>query len=113
MIEALACGTPVIAFRRGSIPEVIEHGVTGFVVDTVDEAVEAVGLLDEIDRERCRDEFVERFSARRMAADYLALYEQMAADGSSGWIAADREPFAAPSVTPITSLRDKRDLSPD
>jgi glycosyltransferase involved in cell wall biosynthesis len=83
MIEALACGTPVIAFRRGSIPEVIEHGVTGFVVDTVEEAVEAVGRLDEIDRERCRDEFVERFSARRMAADYLAIYERVAEGAST------------------------------
>src|SRR5690606_4393961 len=71
MIEALACGTPVIAFRRGSVPEVIEHGVTGYIVADVEDAVRAVGRLPLIGRRRCRDVFEQRFSARRMAEDYV------------------------------------------
>jgi glycosyltransferase involved in cell wall biosynthesis len=78
MIEALACGTPVIAFRRGSVPEIIEDGVTGFVVETVEDAVAAVGRLDEIDRSVCRREFEERFTAERMARDYAAIYRRLA-----------------------------------
>lgn len=78
MIEALACGTPVVAFRRGSVPEIIEHGVTGFVVDDVDQAVSAVEKIDEISRARCRAAFEQRFSVERMAQDYLALYRERA-----------------------------------
>jgi len=78
MIEALACGTPVIAFRRGSVPEIIEDGVTGFVVDSVEDAVAAVGRLDEIDRSVCRRVFEERFTAERMARDYAAIYRRLA-----------------------------------
>src|SRR5262245_59440421 len=81
MIEALACGTPVIAFRRGSVPEVLEDGATGFVVENVDEAVAAVGRLGELSRRRCRRAFEERFSARRMADDYLRIYRRLIADG--------------------------------
>lgn len=77
MIEALACGTPVIAFRGGSVPEVVEHGVTGFVVHTVDEAIEAVRRLDTIDRRACRHSFERRFSASRMAGDYVRLFEHV------------------------------------
>ncbi|NYE26384.1 glycosyltransferase family 4 protein [Pigmentiphaga litoralis] len=77
MAEALACGTPVIAFRRGSVPEVIEHGVTGFIVDTVDEAVDAVRRLPEIDRRACRAAFEARFTAPRMVADYLPIYDRL------------------------------------
>ncbi len=77
MIEALACGTPVIAFRRGSVPEVLENGATGFVVETIDEAVRAVGRLGLVSRQRCRRYFEERFSARRMAEGYLAVYERL------------------------------------
>jgi glycosyltransferase involved in cell wall biosynthesis len=83
MIEAMACGTPVIAFRRGSVPEVIENGVTGFVVDTEDEAVEAIGRLPELDRTRVRTAFERRFSARRMAEDYLGQYRFLHSNGSS------------------------------
>jgi glycosyltransferase involved in cell wall biosynthesis len=79
MIEALACGTPVIAFRRGSVPEVLEDGVTGFVVDGVDEAVRAVGRVGELSRRRCRRAFERRFTAARMAGDYLAIYEDLLA----------------------------------
>lgn len=74
MIEALACATPVIAFRRGSVPEVVEHGCTGFVVDSIDEAVAAVGRLGTLDRADCRAEFERRFSAERMALDYVRVY---------------------------------------
>ncbi|QJE72432.1 glycosyltransferase family 4 protein [Aerophototrophica crusticola] len=74
MIEAMATGTPVIAYRRGAAPEVVEDGVTGFVVDSFEEAVAAVGRLDRLDRATIRRRFEERFSAKRMAADYIALY---------------------------------------
>ena len=77
MIEAMACGTPVIAYRHGSVPEVIDEGVTGFVVDSEEEAVRAVGRLGEIDRRQVRACFERRFTARRMAGGYLALYEDL------------------------------------
>ena len=77
MIEAMACGTPVIAFRGGSVEEIIEDGVTGFIVDSVDEAAEAVGRLSSIDRKQCRAVFEERFSARRMCDDYVRVYERI------------------------------------
>ncbi|WP_324807006.1 glycosyltransferase family 4 protein [Sphingomonas sp. LY29] len=77
VIEAMACGTPVIAYNRGSMPELIEHGVTGFLVDTLDEAVAAIDRLGEIDRRACRDAVARRFSVERMADDYLALYQRM------------------------------------
>jgi glycosyltransferase involved in cell wall biosynthesis len=78
MIEAMACGTPVVAFRRGSVPEVLEHGLTGYIVDDENAAVEAVGRLGELSRERVRQRFDERFTARRMALDYLAAYQRLA-----------------------------------
>ncbi|MGB7600923.1 MAG: glycosyltransferase family 4 protein [Candidatus Sulfotelmatobacter sp.] len=77
MIEALACGTPVIAYRRGSVPEVIEDGVTGFIVDDVDGAVEALENLEQIDRRGCRKHFERHFSDERMAAEYLAIYKRL------------------------------------
>jgi glycosyltransferase involved in cell wall biosynthesis len=79
LIEALACGTPVIAFGRGSVPEIIEDGLNGFIVDDVDGAVRAVGRLDEIDREKCRAAFEQRFSAARMAAEYVCVYDTLLA----------------------------------
>ncbi|HLJ78026.1 MAG TPA: glycosyltransferase family 4 protein [Acidobacteriaceae bacterium] len=80
MIEALACGTPVIAFRRGSVPEIIDHGLTGFVVDNVEEAAEAAQRIPLIKRSVCRSEFERRFSARRMCHDYVHVYRQVLAD---------------------------------
>ena len=77
MIEAMACGTPVIAFRQGSVPEVIDDGVTGFVVDDVAEAAAAVKRLGEIDRARVRATFERRFTAERMVDDYLELYKSL------------------------------------
>ena len=77
MIEALACGTPVIAWPEGSVPEVIDDGVTGFLVGTIDEAVEAVRRVPSLSRARCRAEFERRFTAARMARDYLAIYQRL------------------------------------
>ena len=75
MIEAMACGTPTIAFRQGSVPEVIEDGVSGLIVEGVEEAVAAVERAKSMSREACRNVFEERFTARRMANDYLKLYK--------------------------------------
>lgn len=74
MIEAMACGTPVIAFRNGSVPEVVEDGVTGFVVDTIEGAADAVQAAVHLDRRQIRRRFEERFSIARMARDYVAVY---------------------------------------
>jgi glycosyltransferase involved in cell wall biosynthesis len=74
MIEAMACGTPVIAWRRGSVPEVIEGGATGFVVDDLAAAVSAVRRIGEIDRGKCRAVFETRFTASRMAVQYVDVY---------------------------------------
>jgi glycosyltransferase involved in cell wall biosynthesis len=77
MIEALACGTPVVAWRGGSVAEVLRDGVTGFVCDDIDQAVAAVGRVDELSRQRCREEFEGRFSVARMAADYARVYQAL------------------------------------
>ena len=77
VIEAMACGTPVIAFNRGSMPELIDHGVTGFLVNTVDEAVAAIARIGEIDRAACRRMVEARFSVERMADRYLELYRSL------------------------------------
>jgi hypothetical protein len=82
MIEALACGTPVVAWRNGSVPEVIEDGVTGFVVSSIEEAAQAVGHIAGLSRETCRKVFEERFDASRMAADYLEVYHRLVRGGS-------------------------------
>jgi glycosyltransferase involved in cell wall biosynthesis len=83
MIEALATGTPVIAWRRGSVPEVVQHGVTGFVVSNTDEGAEAVAQLNHLDRNVCRQDFEARFTSERMAKDYLRLYEDAIATRSA------------------------------
>ena len=78
MIEAMACGTPVIAMENGSVPEVLENGVTGFIVHTEQEAVDAAGRIGSLDRDRIRAEFDRRFTAHRMAQNYLKLYARLA-----------------------------------
>ncbi|HEY1788699.1 MAG TPA: glycosyltransferase family 4 protein [Verrucomicrobiae bacterium] len=83
MIESLACGTPVIARARGSVGEILEHGATGFVVENVEEAVTAARQIGQLSRKRCRETFVERFSAIRMAINYLAVYHKLIAAGES------------------------------
>jgi glycosyltransferase involved in cell wall biosynthesis len=81
MIESLACGTPVIAWREGSVSEVIEDGVTGFIVEHIDEAVSAVNRLQWLDRHDCRHAFESRFDAARMAEAYVAIYRRLAGHG--------------------------------
>jgi glycosyltransferase involved in cell wall biosynthesis len=78
MIESMACGTPVIAFENGSVPEVLEDALTGFIVHTEDQAVDAVRRIDTLDRARIRGEFERRFTAHRMAQNYLKLYAGLA-----------------------------------
>jgi len=80
MIEALACGTPVIAWNNGSVPEIIENGVNGFIVDSLEQATSCVAMLPTIRRADCRRTFVTKFSSQRMAADYLRIYETVARD---------------------------------
>jgi glycosyltransferase involved in cell wall biosynthesis len=77
MIEAMACGTPVIAFNRGSVPEIIEDGLTGFIVEDINGAIGAVDRLGQLSRKRIRRRFEERFTARRMAQDYLSVYRSL------------------------------------
>jgi glycosyltransferase involved in cell wall biosynthesis len=81
MIEAMACGTPVIAFRSGSVPEVVDDGVTGFVANGEAEAVEAISRLGELDRRQVRARFEQRFTAKRMAEQYLGHYERLIGPG--------------------------------
>jgi glycosyltransferase involved in cell wall biosynthesis len=87
MIEAMACGTPVLAFRCGSVPEVVDQGITGAIVDTVEEAVRMLPQVLALDRRTVRRQFERRFSSRRMATDYLALYGSLLERSSM----ADRE----------------------
>jgi glycosyltransferase involved in cell wall biosynthesis len=77
MIEAMACGTPVIAFNRGSVPEVIDDGLTGFIAEDINGAIGAVDRLGQLSREKIRKRFEERFTARRMAQDYLSVYRSL------------------------------------
>jgi glycosyltransferase involved in cell wall biosynthesis len=85
MIEAMACGTPVIAFRNGSVPEVIDDGVTGFIVESEEEAVEVIKRrLPQLDRRKVRAGFEQRFTSRRMAESYVALYRALARSTSAG-----------------------------
>ena len=77
MIEAMACGTPVIAFRRGAVEEVLEDGVTGYIVEDADEAVAAIRNVEKLDRRRIRQRFEERFTVDSMVSNYVAVYEEM------------------------------------
>jgi glycosyltransferase involved in cell wall biosynthesis len=79
MIEAMACGTPVVAWNCGSVPEVIDDAVTGFVVDSIDQAVAAVGRVAGLCRRTCREAFEQRFDATRMTSDYVQVYRKLVA----------------------------------
>jgi glycosyltransferase involved in cell wall biosynthesis len=94
MIEAMACGTPVIAYRSGSVPEVVEDGVTGFIVENEEQAVRAVGDLGRLDRRKVRARFEERFSADRMAREYESAYRGLISAAAGHSAAA----FAAPNA---------------
>ena len=97
MIEAMACGTPTIAFRKGSVPEVLTPGVSGFIVDSMEAAVEAVPKIASLDRAACRDEFQRRFTSMRMAKDYLRIYDQLTRDDQAAvpLSAAANRPFSS------------------
>jgi glycosyltransferase involved in cell wall biosynthesis len=73
----MACGTPVLAFRRGSVPEVVDHGITGLIVDSMEEAIRMLPRVLTLDRRSVRRQFEKRFSATRMANDYVALYRSL------------------------------------
>ena len=77
MIESMACGTPVIAYDCGSVPEVMEDGVTGFIVRDLDDAVKGVNEIRDLSRSRCREVFERRFAADRMASDYVDVYKRL------------------------------------
>src|SRR4029079_9733396 len=77
LIESMACGTPVLAFRRGSVPEIVDEGMTGSIVDNPEEAIQALPSVLSLDRRAVRQQFEERFSASRMARDYVKLYRSM------------------------------------
>jgi glycosyltransferase involved in cell wall biosynthesis len=100
LIEALACGTPVIARRRGSVPEIIAHGRTGFVCDTEEEMVAAVARIPTLRRAACREAFEQRFTAARMAHDYLRVFaaRRSASAPRRGIAFADRPPLGQPGV---------------
>ncbi len=89
MIEAMACGTPVIAFNSGAVPEVLEDGLTGFIVDDVEGAAKAVRKLDRLFRPTIRSRFEERFSAGAMARDYVRVYQQLTASEEAALVAAE------------------------
>ena len=91
MIEAMACGTPVIAYRSGSVPEVVEHGLTGFIVENEEQAVKAVGELGKLDRRKVRARFEERFTASRMARQYEDQYRKLAPAAAREFIAEPLE----------------------
>jgi glycosyltransferase involved in cell wall biosynthesis len=102
MIEAMACGAPVVAFRCGSAPEIVEDGATGYLVDTLEQAVAAAGRAHLLDREAIRARFELRFSATAMARRYLDVYGDLLA----------RRPFAEePLDTVVTPLRPHEDRS--
>ena len=98
MIEAMACGTPVIAYNRGSVPEIVEDGVTGFIVEDEQSAIGAAYRLPELSRAKVRERFEQRFTARRMAQDYLSVYRSLIG-------------VEAPRLTVVASETPKRRLA--
>jgi glycosyltransferase involved in cell wall biosynthesis len=77
MIEAMACGTPVIAYNNGSVPEVIDTGVNGIIVDGFEDAVHAVEKVSSLSRKKCREIFESRFTVSKMAQNYIRIYEKL------------------------------------
>jgi glycosyltransferase involved in cell wall biosynthesis len=104
MIEAMACGTPVLAFNEGSVPEVIDDGVTGVIVNSVPEALQAFPELMSLDRKTVRRVFEERFTVKRMAEDYVALYRGLIAKGANG-----KQPARAAGAKPEIQAVHARD----
>jgi hypothetical protein len=103
MVEAMACGTPVIALKRGSVPEVVRDGITGFVVENLEEMCQATNWLDDIDPYACRGHVTENFSAGRMTDNYLAAYRQiMCSEGKKG---SDGAPEPPSELIPLPQPR--------
>ena len=92
MIEAMACGTPVIAWRRGSVPEIVEHGVTGFIVEDEAEALAAIKRIPDLDRRKVRAGFERRFTARRMAEAYRHRFHGLVAAADRGTVPSGSRP---------------------
>jgi glycosyltransferase involved in cell wall biosynthesis len=90
MIESMACGTPVVAWPRGSVPEIIDPDVTGYIASSIDEAAAAVTSARRLDRRTCREMFERRFTSERMARDYLQIYRQLSG-GAMAIVADQRE----------------------
>lgn len=103
MIEALACGTPVITRRRGSTPEIIRDGYTGFLCETEAEMIEAVQQIDALDRGACRREFLDRFTVTRMAQQYMNLYQAICAARRAGTVHVPIAPFPSSLVESVDS----------
>jgi glycosyltransferase involved in cell wall biosynthesis len=105
MIEAMACGTPVIAFRHGSVPEIIEEGKSGFIVDSVDQAVEAVSRAGALSRAAVRAEFDRRFTVAGMARNYVAEYRRLQSDMSAPALEDSSAPLARPLTGATPTLQ--------
>jgi glycosyltransferase involved in cell wall biosynthesis len=101
MIEAMACGTPVLAYRCGSVPEVLEQGVTGFIVDDQAQAIDAARRIGMLDRAACRQVFERRFSARRMAEQYVEVYEALSSARAAGGATTGTEDGQAIEPLPL------------
>lgn len=97
-IEALACGTPVLAYRRGSVPEIIDDGVTGYICERMNELTTAVKQVSTLDRRRCREAFEARFTVERMVRDYLNVYEQIVNEDSTAGLRSSRHPVTIPAL---------------
>ena len=104
MIEAMACGTPVLAFRCGSVPEIVEDGLTGAIVRTVEEAIAALPRVIGLDRKKVRRRFEERFTAARMANDYASLYRSLLKPSRSLRAGAHRTPEGKSTRLQIVSV---------
>jgi len=98
-IEALACGTPVLAYERGSVPEIIDHGVTGYVCDRMEEFTAAVEQVSTLDRVRCRESFEARFTIERMVQNYLTVYAQIVNARSMKTFRVPARPLTTPELT--------------
>jgi len=106
MIEAMACGTPVIAYDRGSVPEVMDDGVTGFIVQNLDDAVKAVSRVGDLSRAHCREVFEKRFSASRMASDYVVAYKDLIESGAGkNRLSASALPLPGKRLDKLTAVR--------
>jgi glycosyltransferase involved in cell wall biosynthesis len=111
MIEAMACGTPTVAFRHGSVPEVIDNRVTGYIVENVEEAVQALQTIETFDRATCRRVFEARFSSKRMAEDYVEIYERVIHDHATNQLASGKNGMADPEKLAIRNGANCRALN--